>query len=85
MERGLDLIPPEQVLRLSYESFVEGPQTTLARIASFAGLPDDDGWSETVAALRFPDRNEAWRVTLDADAVATINGHPSRAVGGLRL
>jgi hypothetical protein len=72
MDRGLDLIPSDQVLRLSYESFVDDPRSTLGRIAGFAGLPDDEGWSTAISALRFPDRNEAWRITLSADAVKTI-------------
>lgn len=73
IERGLALIPSAQVLRLSYESFVQDPQGTLAHIAGFAGLPEDAEWSATVAELGFPNRNEAWRSTLDEDAIATIN------------
>jgi hypothetical protein len=72
MDRGLDLIPTDQVLRLSYESFVDDPRSTLGRIAGFAGLPDDEGWRTAISALSFPDRNEAWRTTLDAGAVETI-------------
>ena len=73
IERGLALVPPAQVLRLTYRSFVGDPQGTLARVAAFAGLPEDAGWSATVAELGFPNRNEAWRSTLDEDSIATIN------------
>ena len=72
MERGLALVPPDQVMRLSYESFVDAPLQTLDRIAAFAGLPADSGWRSTVQDLRFPNKNEAWRNELDADALATI-------------
>jgi hypothetical protein len=72
MERGLALVPQDQVLRLSYESFVDAPLPTLERIAGFAGLPADSGWRSTVQDLRFPNKNEAWRQDLDPEALATI-------------
>jgi hypothetical protein len=72
MERGLSLVPPEQVLRLSYESFVGAPLETLETIAAFAGLPSDDGWRRAVSELRFPDRNERWRTELEPSALQTI-------------
>ena len=70
--QGLTLVPEEQVLRLTYESFVDDPVATVGRVASFAGLPDDDGWRRTVSGLSFPDRNEAWRSQLDADAARIV-------------
>jgi hypothetical protein len=72
MERGLELVPPDQVMRLSYESFVDAPLETLDRIAGFAGLPADPRWRATVQDLGFPNKNEAWRKDLDADALSTI-------------
>ncbi|MGZ6544641.1 MAG: sulfotransferase family protein [Actinomycetota bacterium] len=72
IERGLALIPSEQVLHVKYEMFVDQPIETLASIAGFAGLPDEARWREAVSELGFPDRNEAWRTALDADAIDLI-------------
>jgi sulfotransferase family protein len=74
MERGLDVVPPDQVLRVSYESFVDAPLETIDRIAAFSGLPADPDWRGSISDLRFPDRNEAWRSELAPDALATITG-----------
>lgn len=72
MERGLDLVPPDQVLRLSYESFVDAPLETIERVAAFAGLPSDADWRTVVSELGFPNRNEGWRTELDPEALRTI-------------
>ena len=72
MERGLALVPPDQVIRLTYRSFVDAPLETLDRIAAFSGLPRDEQWRTTIQELRFPNRNEAWRNELEPEALATI-------------
>jgi hypothetical protein len=72
MERGLDLVPADQVLRLSYETFVDAPLETIERVAAFAGMPSDADWRATVSELGFPDRNEGWRNELDPEALRTI-------------
>lgn len=72
IDHGLDVVPDEQVLRLKYEDFVDAPLETLERIASFAGLPEDEGWKRSVSELSFPNKNEAWRTKLEPRAIATI-------------
>lgn len=72
MEEGLRSVPGPQVLRVRYESFVADPGSTLERVAAFAGLPANMKWQASVAKLRFPNRNEAWRERLDAEAVEAI-------------
>ena len=72
IDRGLALVPDDQVLRLTYEEFVGQPLETLRRIATFAGLPEDDVWTRSVSELSFPNRNDAWRTKLEPSAIATI-------------
>jgi hypothetical protein len=72
MEAGLASVEPSDVLRLTYEGFVDDPATSLDRIAAFAGLGPDAAWRRSVRGLRFPNRNESWKRELDADALATI-------------
>ena len=78
VEDGLSQVPAEQVLRLSYESFLDGPLETLQRLADFSGLAPSRSWDRSVRSLSFPDRNEAWRTRLDDDAVRTITEIQSR-------
>lgn len=72
IERGLEVVPAGQVLRIRYESFVERPLETLERVRDFLGLSPDAGWRRELDRLRFPDRNEAWRERLDAETVRRI-------------
>ena len=72
VESGLRDVPDEQVLALSYESFLDAPLDTLQRLADFAGLAPSRVWDRSVRSLAFPNRNEAWRIKLDDDAVRTI-------------
>lgn len=72
MEDGLGRIAPSRVLRLTYEELVADPIRQLAAIAAFGGFGDDPEWRRCVGSLSFPNRNERWRATLDADALATI-------------
>ena len=48
------------------------PVDTLQRLADFAGLAPSRVWDRSVRSLAFPNRNEAWRIKLDDDAVRTI-------------
>ena len=72
VESGLRDVPAEQVLALSYESFLDAPVDTLQQLADFAGLAPSRVWDRSVRSLAFPNRNEAWRIKLDDDAVRTI-------------
>ncbi len=83
IDRGLATVPDDQVLRLTYEGFVDEPLGTLERIATFAGLPGDDGWTRAVSELGFPNRNEAWRTKLDPSAIAKINAIQADRLEGL--
>lgn len=82
IDEGLAGVPSEQVLRVSYESFVAGPMDTLRSIADFAGLPLDRRWVGELSRLRFPDRNDAWRRQLDPAAIATIEGVQREVLAG---
>ncbi|MGH2704208.1 MAG: sulfotransferase family protein [Actinomycetota bacterium] len=72
IESGLSIVPTPQALRITYEGFVADPIATILGVASFAGLPDDPRWLRRLDELSFPNRNEAWRNSLDPEAVATI-------------
>lgn len=72
IERGLGLVPSDQILHLSYERVIRSPIESLRSVAAFAGLPRTRDWLDRVARLDFPDRNEVWRERLDAAAVETI-------------
>ena len=72
VEEGLATVPPQQVFELSYESFLDAPVDTLQGLADFAGLAPSRSWDRSVRSLGFPDRNEAWRIRLDDEAVRTI-------------
>ena len=74
---GLGDVPSSQVARMTYEDLVAAPQTVLAQAAAFAGLdPDDRAWRRELLAIKFPDKNAAWSVGLDAaerDAMSIMN------------
>jgi hypothetical protein len=72
IERGLADVPESQVLRLTYEGFVEEPVDTVAGVARFSGIGEDDAWLRRVAQLQYPNRNERWRADLDGDAALRI-------------
>ncbi|HEY6566692.1 MAG TPA: sulfotransferase [Actinomycetota bacterium] len=74
MDTGLATLDPSRVLRLSYESFVTDPHDALERMASFGGFAPSDGWSRSVRALSFPNRNESWQQALEPAAIDTITG-----------
>ncbi len=72
VEEGIQAVPADRVLRLSYESLVADPPGTLRRVAEFLRLPRAEEWLRLATGLPYPDRNQAWRVRLDPRAVATI-------------
>ena len=72
MEQGLEGVADAQLLRLRYEDLIAEPLAQLDAIATFAGLSPRASWHGAVGRVRFPDRNDAWRERLDADALATI-------------
>jgi hypothetical protein len=72
VQDGLAGVPRDQVLALSYESFLDAPVPTLQRLADFAGLAPSRSWDRSVGSLGFPDRNEAWRTRLDDEVVDSI-------------
>jgi hypothetical protein len=72
VDDGLAGVSPDQVLALSYESFLDEPLPTLQRLADFAGLAPSRSWDRSVGSLGFPDRNEAWRTRLDDEAADRI-------------
>lgn len=72
VKEGLTRADPRQVLRIRYEDLVDDPIRVLEEVGAFVGLPPDPGWRSELARLSFPDRNEAWRRALSAEARATI-------------
>jgi sulfotransferase family protein len=72
IEEGLVSVPPDRVLRLTYETFVDDPHDSLEKIARFAGLRNSASWRRAVDEIGFPNRNEAWRSALDERAIRTI-------------
>lgn len=83
IEDGLAAVPPDQVLRVTYEGLVSAPVETLERVAAFAGLVADKRWSAQLDSLSFPDRNEAWRKTLSPDVIALIEAVQKLPLGRL--
>ena len=70
---GLATLDPGRVLSTTYERFVAAPHAVLDEVAGFGRVqPGDDRWRRRLASVRFPDRNQAWRTDLPADAIATI-------------
>jgi omega-hydroxy-beta-dihydromenaquinone-9 sulfotransferase len=76
IERGLEVVPPDAVLRLRYEDLVADPLPVLRRVTRFLGLVDDLRWERAVGSLSFPDRNDAWRglPTDVVEGIETIQG-----------
>lgn len=71
IERGLVDVPVAQVVRVRYEDLVGDPTGTLLRVAAGGGLAPSLQWQRSLAAVRFPDQNEAWRTRLGSSA-ATV-------------
>jgi hypothetical protein len=72
MEAGLEAVPGDQVLRLSYEELVGDPFPRLEDIARFAGLDPSTEWRRRLGQVSFPNRNQAWSGGLAPEALATV-------------
>ena len=72
VEQGLRAVPERQRLEIRYEELVNGPIAGVRRVAAFAGLAEDPGWTDELSRLGYPNRNEAWRDKLPEDARARI-------------
>jgi hypothetical protein len=72
IEEGLEAVPDDQVMRLTYESLIAEPVSALQAVARFAGLRTDSSWTTALGKLRFPDRNDGWRSRMSEDDVARI-------------
>jgi hypothetical protein len=72
IEQGLQRVPSEQVLHLSYEGLVGSPLRSVQAVATFAGLPESDDWLNRVRRLTFPNRNGTWRERLSQHDIETI-------------
>lgn len=80
-EHGLASVPAAQRLDLRYEDFVAAPLDTLEQVARFAGLGPDPRWRRELRALRFPDRNEGWRQSLEPAVADRISAVQRAALG----
>ncbi|MDQ6877756.1 MAG: sulfotransferase [Candidatus Dormibacteraeota bacterium] len=72
IEAGLAGLDPERVLRISYEELVADPLAGLGRIGRFGGLPESGRWNDALRRLQYPNRNEAWRKSLDPELIRRI-------------
>ena len=72
MERGLALVPPDQVMQLVVRVVRGRPAPDARPDRRVRRAAADTRWRTTVQDLRFPDKNEAWRTELDAAALTTI-------------
>lgn len=73
LRRGLGSASPAQVLSIRYEDLVADPGATLQELLSFCGIdPCRPAWQRSLAAVRFPDQNQAWQTGLPASALAVI-------------
>jgi hypothetical protein len=75
IDAGLDGVAPEQVLDVRYEAIVDDAVSVITGVAEFAGLDADPAWRRDLDALDYPNRDDAWRGALDADAIATVERH----------
>jgi hypothetical protein len=73
IDKGLQTVPEEHVIRLRYEDLVADPTAAFERLADFMHLPDESGWRRSLAMLPIQDRNEGWRARLEPSVVARIN------------
>lgn len=80
IESAAHTVPAEQFLSLRYEELVANPVNILERIAEFAGLSPSGTWSQTIASLRYSDRNERWRTQLPSPIVHTIEDIQSQTL-----
>lgn len=70
---GLAAVPAEQVLSLRYEDLVSDPVAVTSAAMDFAGLsPSSPRWVEALSQVRFPNKNQRWRRTLDEQSLQTI-------------
>lgn len=85
IERGLQDVPAAQVLPTTYEDLVRDPDKVLHDVADFAGLGPSATWDAALAAVRFPDQNEAWRDRLGGSAgrVERVQAEQLRRLGYL--
>ena len=84
IEEGLAAVPTDRRFELRYEDLVRAPVSELQRLARFAGLPDDPGWTAELSRLRYPNKNEAWTERLAPDVrarVESIQGEQLRRLG----
>ena len=66
---GLAAVPAGRQLELRYEELVQAPVAAAERVAAFAGLPPDPGWSAELTRLRYPaGKIDAWRERLSPEA-----------------
>jgi hypothetical protein len=72
IDEGLRLVPETQVSRLRYEDLVERPTEVFPRIAEVLGLPDDQDWVRSIAALPISDKNEGWKTRLEPRVIGQI-------------
>jgi len=72
IDEGLTAVPPGQRLEVRYEELVAEPISTTRRIAAFAGLREDRGWTRELSRLSYPNKNEGWRTRLAPSAVARV-------------
>lgn len=72
IDEGLRAVPESQVTRLRYEDLVDQPTEVFPRLAEILGLPADEGWTRSIAALPISDKNDGWRARLDPAVIERI-------------
>jgi Sulfotransferase family len=72
IEEGLAAVPADRRFELRYEDLVRAPISELQRLARFADLPDDPGWTAELGRLRYPNKNEVWTERLAPDVRARV-------------
>ena len=72
VDQGLRSVPADQQLQIRYEDLVDQPLATVRRVAAFAGLPDDAGWTAELGRLQYPNRNQGWYAGLTGAARAQV-------------
>lgn len=61
------LLPEEQYCEIRYDAFIENPQSAVARMLKFAGLPYDGRMGRFLSHSRLTDRDQKWRDVLSTD------------------
>jgi omega-hydroxy-beta-dihydromenaquinone-9 sulfotransferase len=73
IRRGLEDVPAEKRLSITYEDLVAKPQEVVAKVTEFASLdPTDADFQAALGQVRFPNRNDRWRWEMSEEVLLKV-------------